>query len=96
MKVKGNPERRQEDLFRKAQNGDLKAFGMLIKPHEQMIWSICWHFTRNRKEAEACGLEVMRRAWRNRAGCGSSETLREWIYVIAVACGMEWPQKEDA
>ena len=55
-----------EFTLRRAQKGDAQAFEQLVTPHEQMLWRVCWHYTRHQEDAADCLLNLVLEAYQNR------------------------------
>jgi RNA polymerase sigma-70 factor (ECF subfamily) len=68
-----------EELLRLAGEGDHDAFAALVREHESMVYSIAWHFFRDRERAEEVGQEVFLQLYRSIAGIDSPAHLVFWL-----------------
>ena len=50
--------RSDEELMRQVAEGDLEAFGDLVRGHEKSAWRIAYHYVGNRAEAEDLAQEA--------------------------------------
>lgn len=82
-----------EITLRRAQQGDSAAFEELVTPHEQMIWRLCWHYTRHDADAQDCVQETMLKAWRQLPRFRGDCSLESWLYRVCVSCCLDWVRK---
>lgn len=75
-----------EFTLRRAQKGDADAFEALIAPHEQMLWRICWRYTRSTPDAQDCLQETMVKAWRALPSFRGDSKIETWLYRLCVSC----------
>ena len=75
-----------ELTLRRAQRGDEAAFEALVTPHEEMLWHICWRYTRSTPDAQDCLQETMVKAWRALPSFRGECSLKTWLYRICVSC----------
>lgn len=71
-----------EILLQRARNGDPEAFGELMRPHEALVWRVCWHYMENREDARDASQEVMLKAWRSLGRFRGDAGLETWLYSI--------------
>ncbi len=64
--------------------GDLSAFEMLFRRHQQYVAGLCLQFLRSQAEAEDAVQEVFIKAYRGLAAFEPKVTFRGWLYRIAV------------
>ena len=83
-----------EFTLRRAQKGDAQAFETLVTPHEQMLWRVCWHYTRHREDAADCLQETMLKAWRAIKSYRGECSLKSWLYRIAVTVCLDFLRKQ--
>ncbi len=83
-----------EFTLRKAQKGDAQAFERLVTPHEQMIWRVCWHYTRHQEDAADCMQEAMLKAWRAIGSYRGECALSSWLYRIASTVCLDFLRKQ--
>jgi RNA polymerase sigma-70 factor (ECF subfamily) len=62
-----------------ARRGDHDAFAALVREHESMVYSIAWHFFRDRGRAEEVAQEVFLQLYRTIADIGSPAHLLFWL-----------------
>ena len=92
-----------EFTLRRAQKGDAQAFEMLVTPHEQMLWRVCWHYTHHQEDAADCLQETLLKAWRAIKTYRGECSLKSWLYRIAATVCLDFlrrqkrlPQTESA
>ena len=83
-----------EFTLRRAQKGDAQAFEMLITPHEQMLWRVCWHYTHHQEDAADCLQEAMLKAWRAIKSYRGECSLKTWLYRIAATVCLDFLRKQ--
>nr|MBR4279741.1 sigma-70 family RNA polymerase sigma factor [Clostridia bacterium] len=83
-----------EFTLRRAQKGDARAFEMLVTPHEQMLWRVCWHYTHHQEDAADCLQETMLKAWKAIRNYRSECSLSTWLYRIAVTVCLDFLRKQ--
>src|SRR5215475_3693164 len=72
------------DLVRRAQRGDLTAYGDLIHRHRTGLERFAVHLLGNRQEAEEALQDTLLRAYRAIGQCVQPERFRGWIFQILV------------
>lgn len=82
-----------EVTLRRAQQGDSAAFESLVTPHEQLIWRLCWRYTRQEADAQDCVQETMLKAWRQLPRFRGECSLESWLYRVCVSCCLDWVRK---
>lgn len=83
-----------EFTLRRAQKGDAQAFEQLVTPHEQMLWRVCWHYTRHQEDAADCLQETMLKAWRAIGSYRGECAFTSWLYRIAVTACLDFLRKQ--
>lgn len=83
-----------EFTLRKAQKGDAQAFERLVTPHEQMLWRVCWHYTRHQEDAADCLQEAMLKAWRSIGSYRGDCALSSWLYRIASTVCLDFLRRQ--
>ena len=83
-----------EFTLRRAQKGDAQAFEMLVTPHEQMLWRVCWHYTHHQEDAADCLQEAMLKAWRAIKTSRGECSLSTWLYRIAATVCLDFLRKQ--
>ncbi len=83
-----------EFTLRRAQKGDARAFEMLVTPHEQMLWRVCWHYTHHQEDAADCLQETMLKAWKAIKTYRGDCSLSSWLYRIAATVCLDFLRKQ--
>jgi RNA polymerase sigma-70 factor (ECF subfamily) len=83
-----------EFTLRRAQKGDAQAFEQLVTPHEQMLWRVCWHYTRHQEDAADCLQEAMLKAWRAIKTYRGECSLSSWLYRIAATVCLDFLRRQ--
>ena len=83
-----------EFTLRRAQKGDAQAFEQLVTPYEQMLWRVCWHYTRHQEDAADCLQESMLKAWRAIKTYRGDCSLSSWLYRIAATVCLDFLRKQ--
>ncbi len=76
-----------DELVRLAQergSRDDRPFQELLHRYQQVVWRVCYSFTRNPQDAEDLTQEVFFKAYRSLAGFEGRSTFKTWIYRIAI------------
>lgn len=68
-----------EEPLRRAGEGDHDAFATLVREHESMVYSIAWHFFRDRDRAEEVAQEVFLQLYRSITAIHSPAHLLFWL-----------------
>ncbi len=68
-----------EPILHKAQTGDRVAFGLLVKQHESMVYSLACHFLRNGALAEELAQDVFLHLYRSLGDIESEVHLVRWL-----------------
>jgi RNA polymerase sigma-70 factor, ECF subfamily len=59
-------------------------FGELVREHQSMVFSVCWHFLHDRDQAEDVAQEVFLGLHRNMASIQSAAHAGNWLRKVAV------------
>lgn len=59
------------------------GFAAIVRTHQRMVYSICWHFFRNRAIAEEIGQDVFLQLYRNLDSIDSPAHLESWLRQTA-------------
>ncbi|WP_321477322.1 sigma-70 family RNA polymerase sigma factor [uncultured Paludibaculum sp.] len=59
------------------------GFAAIVRTHQRMVYSICWHFFRNRAIAEEIGQDVFLQLYRNLDSIDSPEHMESWLRQTA-------------
>jgi len=72
------------DLVDRARQGDVEAFGQIVRRHQQRILRLALHMLRSRSEAEDVTQETFIRAYQALARFDGRSEPYTWLYRIAV------------
>ncbi|GMV91495.1 MAG: RNA polymerase sigma24 factor [Candidatus Hydrogenedentota bacterium] len=78
-----------ETLMAAARDGDMEAFGRLVRRYEAPLFTYLRRMTGNAAEAEDVFQETMLRLYRSRDRYDPSSPLRPWLYRIATNCSCD-------
>ena len=78
----GQEADRMEQALTKAIQGDHPAFAEIVKEHQGMVFSIAYHFLRNRSLAEELAQEVFLQLYQKLPDIQSSAHLTYWLRRI--------------
>ena len=96
--VGNNPQRQVKSMdevtLRRAQQGDSAAFESLVTPLEEMVWRLCWRYTRHEADAQDCVQETMLKAWRQLPRFRGECSLESWLYRICVSCCLDFLRRK--
>jgi RNA polymerase sigma-70 factor (ECF subfamily) len=73
----------EQDLVRRAVEGDPRAFDRLVEIHTPRLYRLVRRTAVDRGEAEAIVQEAWLRAWKHRTRCASDRPLFPWLAAIA-------------
>jgi len=93
----------EDELVRQAQTGDADAFCLLAEAYERRIYSLAFHYTRERQDAEDLSQEVWLKAYRALASFRNESSFYTWLRSITINCflnhrrtkSFQW-RKQDA
>jgi len=74
----------EDELVRKAQEGDSDAFDLLVRRHLKTVWSVVWRILRQRENTEDVVQDVFLSAYQALAGYRGECRLSTWLHRIAV------------
>lgn len=73
----------EADLLAAARRGDGHAFGLLVGPHRQRLWSVCYRVTNNRVDAEDALQDALFAAWHHLHSFRGDSSIGTWLYRVA-------------
>jgi len=79
-----NNKARDKELIKKAQDGDRKAFGELVRVYHDKIYMLVFHMTHNTADADDLTQEAFLRAYRGLKSFSFKSEFYTWLYRIAV------------
>lgn len=71
-------------VLRHAAQGDQRAFAAIVREHQGMVFSICWHFLGDRALAEDLAQEVFFKLYQGLSAIQSTSHLTHWLRRTAV------------
>jgi len=74
----------EDDLVRKARDGDRRAFDRLVALHLPQVWATVWRVLRHREDTEDVVQETFVTAHRSLSGFRGDAKLSTWLHRIAV------------
>lgn len=72
------------DAVRKAQAGDVDAFGTLYRAHAPEVYAVCRRMARTEQDARELLQDVFVRAWEKLASFRGESALGTWLHRLAV------------
>ncbi|HEY0430233.1 MAG TPA: sigma-70 family RNA polymerase sigma factor [Pyrinomonadaceae bacterium] len=76
----------EEELVSRAQAGGADAFCLLAEAYERRIYSLAFHYTRERQDAEDLSQEVWLKAYRALASFRYESSFYTWLRSITINC----------
>ena len=80
--------RTDEELVREVLEGSDHSFDVLVRRHQDMVFSIGRRFFHNEEDASDTAQEAFIRAYRNLASFRGSAPFRFWLYRVAYNCAV--------
>lgn len=80
----------EDELIRLAQSGDTDAFCLLAEAYERRIYSLAFHYCRERLDAEDLSQEVWLRAYAALPGFRFESTFYTWLRKITINCFLNY------
>lgn len=80
----------EQELIKLAQAGDSDAFCLLAEAYERRIYSLAFHFCRDRQDAEDLSQEVWLRAYSAVASFRFESSFYTWLRKIAINCFLNY------
>lgn len=78
-----NEPHSDESLVSLARDGDLEAFGLLIRRHQSFVFGVALRVVKNRTTAEDVAQDTFLRAFKSLDGFRGDSQVRSWLYRIA-------------
>lgn len=82
------------DLVRKALQGDVDAFELLIERYQQAVYNICYYKSRNCFDAEDLAQDIFLAAFKSLPNLKDIRKFRSWLFGIAYNRCHKWFQRE--
>jgi RNA polymerase sigma-70 factor, ECF subfamily len=83
-----------EDLVLQCRNGNVEAFELLVRTHQQMIHALTFRMTGSIADAEDLAQETFFRAWEQIGSFSGKAKFATWLYSIAVHACLNWRRDE--
>ena len=83
----------EENLLRRARNGEREAVALLFGRSRQQIVALCFHVLRDREAAEDAAQEVLLRAFEKMPGFRGESEFATWLYRLALNHCLEQSRK---
>ncbi len=87
----------QDDLIfiNEVMNGNIQAFGSLVKKYEIRITSLIWRIVKNKEDAEDIAQEVFLKAFRNLSGFKGESKFSTWLYQISYNTAVSYYRQQN-
>ncbi len=72
------------DIIKRCQCGDKAAFRTVVQTYQQMVFTLAFRLLCDEEEAKDMVQETMIRTWVNFATYDHAQSLKTWIYTIAI------------
>lgn len=82
------------ELIEKALGGERGAYEMLVRRHEQFVFTLALRFARNREDAEEIAQDSFLKAFRNLDGFQRTSRFTTWLYTIVYTTAMSHLRKK--
>ncbi len=76
----------EDELVRRAQDGETDAFCLLAQAHERRIYSLAFHYCRDHQDAEDLSQEVWLKAYAAISSFRYESTFYTWLRKITINC----------
>lgn len=86
----------EDDLVRRAQAGETEAFCSLARGYERRIYSLAFHYCRERQDAEDLSQEVWLKAYAALATFRFESSFYTWLRKITINCFLNHRRKTRA
>jgi RNA polymerase sigma-70 factor (ECF subfamily) len=86
---KSRPVETELELIRRAQEGDRRAFGQLVRLHREGAINVVYRMCGNADLAEEAAQEAFIRAWTNLPRYKPRSPFRNWLYRIATNAAVD-------
>lgn len=77
-----NMDQEEQQLIRRAQNGDKRAFGKLIRKYEQLVYSFAFKICRDKEKADEVLQETFVNAYKGLKSFSGKSKFSTWLYRI--------------
>lgn len=81
------------DLVKLAQQGDAKAFDLLVTRYRGKVYGMCYHLVHNEQDAWDLAQDAFIKAWRALGTFKGDSAFYTWIYRITHNAAYDWLRK---
>lgn len=87
----------QDDLIfiNKVKEGNIQAFGSLIKKYETRVISLVWKIVKNKEDAEDIAQEIFLKVFRNLSGFRENSKFSTWLYQISYNTAISYYRQQN-
>ncbi len=89
-----DPEANETQLIIRAQDGDRNAFNDLVRMHAQDVSAVVFRMCGNLQLAQDAAQETFIRAWSHLGSFHAEDSLRNWLYRVALNTATDMLRKE--
>ncbi len=92
-------ESQDSDLVRRAKDGDVAAFGQLVRLHERTVYGVVSRMVRSKDEVDDLAQEIFLQAWRSIGKFRGDSRFSTWLHTIAVNATLkklEWLRRRES
>jgi RNA polymerase sigma-70 factor (ECF subfamily) len=82
-------------LIERAKRGDLRAYAVLVKRHEERMFRTAWRILHQREDAEDCVQETFLKAWEGLPRLKDIHAFRRWLYQILANLALDILRKRE-
>lgn len=87
------------ELVRRAKDGDVNAFGELVRLYERTVYNLVSRMVRSRDEVDDLAQEIFLQAWRSIKSFRGDARFSTWLHTIAVNATLkklEWLRRRES
>jgi len=85
----------EDELVRRAKDGDRRAFDRLVEAHTSQVWATVWRILRHREDTEDIVQEVFVAAHRALSGFRGESKFSTWLHRIAVTRALNHVERAE-
>ena len=82
--MKADQQAKHQSALELAVAGDANAFAEIVRNHQAMVFSICWHYLQDRSLAEDVAQEVFLELYQKLATLESADHVTYWLRRVTV------------
>ena len=84
-----------EDLIKRSQSGDLKAFETLVKTYQNYVYTIVYRVLKRHEETEEVSQDVFMKIYSKLNTFNFESKFSSWLYAIAIRTAIDNKRKLD-